>query len=618
MAEFVFPKVELTDPKFSNRSFTVPRRTSLAPGVLVPIFNMRILPGDELDLKLNALLESFPMLAPMLGTMHLRFDFFFEPDSNLYGWMDNNVRNSVDSIINHKYHCTKIGQSLMGTKRLSIPNDPDNKPKNGVSRSNLRPTAPSSLLNYLGVPAGFFGETSLIENDLSITQKISQIDFPLNSTFAYIDIIRNYYVNNQESSVPFIRGFIDYSELETDDTKFTENLPIFDYENVSLEHLDGLFKQLRNFDDGHMITNTYTGSIGTTMTYVDFLATLLSPAMPLRGLALRTYKMDLLRGIMMNDPDSYKTFIGVDENGRTTVEDIRFANKMQMFKERIELTNGRFKDWMKTIWNVSPNSKLDIPYYLGSVSQYIYNNDIIATASGSNVTQNVSPNSSGNILGQQAGFWAGRISRENDVINLKSNEYGTFMVIASLVPIVDYSQGFELADLKTKFLDEFYPQFAQLGFQDVSRFEFSALPEIRNFAPIANTEVGSDFGFIFENSSKDEVVGKRVAWSEYMSGLGRNFGDFAYGESLDYWANNRLYTRPYIVNPDLLVLTEVPAEDLAFVDRYGKFDSSTYVQPDVLNGNFANASPDAQNFRLQCVFDVHLVRPIPKQTMPRL
>lgn len=555
---------------------------------MIPILCKDILPGDKVKINIDSLIESLPMLCPNLQGYKASFDFYFEPWSNLYGWMDNNKRSSTQEILDFARHRFFVSPS-------SAKNITDLQTRPGVKAG--------SLLDYLGVPPGYCGDYVSFISGAGVS--FGGREFPAEKFLSVLDIYRNYYVNNQENYCSFVSGIEDGKVGETGILR------------MNLEALDRAFVLLRNQSNGVDLldlTETFTdifeaphavNTIGQALNYIIGLCL----TSPLAGLPLRTYRMDLNRGILSHDVGSVKSTVTLTDGG-FSIDTLRFANKMQKLIDRIDISGGRFSDMMRARWGVTPRGDRNVPDYLGSVSEFFGITDVIATASGVNST--VDENRGNSVLGQQAGFAVNRCKRTNSPISFRADQYGTLVCMFSLVPIVTYSQGIEREDLKTTFAEVYDPAFAQLGYQDVDPRELSALPSF-DFSGI--TDVTEPLPWANTALASDSSVGKRVAWSEYMSSLPRAHGLFAYGQDFDYWANNRMYTRPQL--PDIGDSTEL-LQLASLAGSYGPTDFTTYIDPSLQNNLFADTSLTAQNFRLRVNFDIFMRRNIGSRVMPHL
>lgn len=643
MANYVFPKVDEVKPPHSKRDLSLYKQSSFTVGTLNPILTIDLLPDDWLKCRTVASLESLPMLGPVRGRWKLSFDYYFEPWSNLYGYMDNNKRMNTEDIIDEHMWIIPVG----GFQQIGFDN-----PYEAVDFLSLqelshgcRFVGKGSLLDYLGCPVGYFGEVNStgfsIEGGGTITVNPKQ--YNASGFLTYLDIVRNYYVNPQERNIPFISSGL-YSNILGVESNITES-----YSRMSLSYLDDYFMTLRYKSRNGLISDVASIIPDASEMSAIFdesgessvpVGRLLSSAQGIvtnhngdelytgsvsGGLFLRSYRMDLLRGIMNNTVGQYKSIVDTSSGG-FDVTTLMFANKLQTLINRIDITGGRFTDWIRTRWGVKPSIEVDRPIYLGSHSTWLDTLDVVATAAG-NSGDDANSNSQSN-LGQQVSYGKGQLGAgDQRPVICSMNQYGTLQCIMSLVPDVVYSQGFELNTLKTKFMDLFDPAFNQLGYQDVLREEMSAYP-VFSF----NYDGASVLPNVF-SPTLNYPVGKRIAWSEYMASLPRAHGDFAFGESLDWWTNGRRYTSesyfPEDINEDQLV-TEIHLEDDARTTetglhsiinnlrKCGGFDSTTYIYPHLYNGIFANQAISSLNWLISVRFDIEANRALGKRLTPHL
>lgn len=555
-----------------------------------------MLPADWMRINTLATVQTLPMIAPVRGRWKCSFDYYYNPWSNIYGYMDNNSRQSVSQIVES---CRYVLQNNPGTTQptfLKLVKLLSKVPKGGV-------------LDFLGFPVGYMGQIEQTRNGDVLSYELKPTYHPAESLITYLDIIRNYYVNNQVSQIPYV-ALPDGSENA------------YSYHSLELSALDDFILEARYRSKNTLsyvtsVTELYssgvTGGMSDYMRYAkggkrsnlnDFKIYSQS------GLFLRNYRMDLLRGIMNADVGSYSAKIDVS-GSFVTMDTINFYSKLQKFINRIDITGGRFSDWIQTRWNIDSGIEVDRPIYLGSHSMWLNTIDVIATASGSN---DLDANNNKSSLGQQVGYQVGKMAtKKQRPITVKSKQYGTLMCIFSIVPDVVYSQGFELNMLKTKFADIYDPAFKQIGFQDVFRHEMMAQPSI-------NSD-GVTIHYFASNYPK-QPVGKRIAWSEYMASLGRAHGDFAYGQSLDYWVNNRVYTskdKVLTVGESGDTTTDVVAfRESSLARLFYNFDPSTFVYPAMWNSPFADKSSYAMNYTVDVFFQIDSNRSLGKRVMPHM
>lgn len=141
------------------------------------------------------------------------------------------------------------------------------------------------------------------------------------------------------------------------------------------------------------------------------------------------------------------------------------------------------------------------------------------------------------------------------------------MILGSIVPRVDYSQGNKWWTRLDTMNDFHKPNLDQIGFQELLSQEMH----------------GEAWKYDSSYKTTDFSVGKQPAWTEYTTEVNETFGDFSAGEALEYMAFNR----PYEINNGGAIA-----------------DATTYIDPQLFNKAFANSKLDAKNFWVQIGFDV--------------
>lgn len=564
-----------------------------------------MLPDDWMRINTIASVQSLPMVAPVKGRWKCSFDYYYNPWSNIYGFMDNNMKMTTDAIINNNRFIKVIGKNVTGVSFLE------------ASAGSKVPCA--GVLDFLGYPIGYFGKVTL---STTTTGKftVSPTNHPAENLITYFDIVRNYYVNNQDTVVKYIRQvggglYLDrYGYADFELSKMDEAMADLRYRSrngmpsaIALNQVNYI-SNWQSCLTGNAESGSYEGN--------QFDVKQMS------GLFLRTYRMDLLRGIMNASVGELVGKVQVVD-GYVNMQDVYFANKLQTLINRIDITGGRFSDWIRTRWNIDPGIDVDRPIYLGSHSLWLNTIDVIATASGATDVGSRNDNS---VLGQQVGYQVGKMTvgkgRDRQrPITVKSKQYGTLMCIFSIVPDVVYSQGFELSMLKTKFADIYDPAFKQLGYQDVLKGEYRALP---SFTVLTEASGTIPVSLVFESNDLKEKVGKRVAWSEYMASLNRSHSDFAFGQSLDFWVNNRTFSNKTAGASDLvddtsstsLVADWKAAE--SFRALLVNHDFTSYIYPHLWNHPFADTRGEARNYVVDVFFAIDANRSLGKRLMPHL
>lgn len=159
--------------------------------------------------------------------------------------------------------------------------------------------------------------------------------------------------------------------------------------------------------------------------------------------------------------------LDMDNNGTIRVDEMRLAEKLQYFKERLlTRARGRYKNFLDTFFGVSPtNMELQQPDYLGGGSQMLDVVDVDQTASYE-IEQYISP------LGSQAG----KINNNKFGYNFKyrTEEHGIILGLCWVLPRANYIQGVPREFIKQDFYSFYNPTFANLGMQETLGMELSA------------------------------------------------------------------------------------------------------------------------------------------------
>lgn len=169
-------------------------RTTMSPGTLVPFLVMPTLPGDTLDLELDAFIHTLPTIGPLFGTYKLQLDVFQIPQ-RLY--MKQLMINQLE--IGRDISKVKIPQLQITSNTIKDSvNEPYSKttPWGGKEIYNCQ-IEPSSILAYLGI-AGL-GELSVAGN--LMTREFNALPYLM-----YCDIFKQYYANKMEDKAYMIHA----------------------------------------------------------------------------------------------------------------------------------------------------------------------------------------------------------------------------------------------------------------------------------------------------------------------------------------------------------------------------------------------------------------------------
>lgn len=166
-------KLHMRNYERSTHDLSYIWRSTMASGTLVPFLKQVALPGDTLDINLNANVMTLPTVGPLFGSFKLQLDVFMVP-MRLY---------------NRQLHMNKIG---VGYDMSKVKFPLLNLATNLLNSHDVLPIEQqqinqSSLIAYLGIRG----------NGVS-TGTYSTKLYNLMPVLAYWDIYKNYYANKQE------------------------------------------------------------------------------------------------------------------------------------------------------------------------------------------------------------------------------------------------------------------------------------------------------------------------------------------------------------------------------------------------------------------------------------
>lgn len=542
------------------------RRATLHAGIGVPIYSRRVMAGEKVFIDPVTVLQTNALQAPLMGSFTLQLAVYFDSDSNYYGWMDNNARLSTEQYLSRVRHSVPLHYILgVGSSdKIKL----QDYLKNVRSSEGSYFVKKHSLLEFAGYSAG----TMVVEDDGRNPFPDYKMD--LGFILTYLNIFRNYYCNNQEDNFPYIGSNL-----------WSEKNP---YKQGELSVLDKLFKELRFQDDGYDFANSPNSSALPGMYWfkTQYLPSL---ANGFGGLWLATYKPDLMVNLL-NSTNAVKSYVRV-EDGQFTIDTLRFQNKLQRLIDRIDVSGGRFSNWLRAVWGVKTRKDMDIPEMIGVTQKLIDPTELSAKSNSPAV---------GDRDAQYLGDLGGNFNKTDGHRghSFYASTSGRVMVIATIIPNVDYCQGIDWETEKVSFADDYTPEFSQLGFQKVPVSRYSSLPFFAGGL--------SDPSFDPLSTS----VGKQVAWLEEMTDVNRNYGEFSWAGYYNYWVLNRLYSSERPAKVPLIDPSAYNFDFQPFVTQY--IDPLLYQYP------FVAQSIKDPNWFLQCGLRIKSVRPIGKRFMPNL
>lgn len=600
MSKIFIPKSYKADIPRALHNLYQEKSTTLHPMLAIPIYYRRLFRGQRVDFGvLESILRSEPTFAPLLSNWRLQFEWYFDSDANRYGWIDNNDQLTAEEYMNRRHHtCFLPSVSSSAIDHYG---------------SQLAPLTVQrhSLHDFAGVAPGFAylyrepdGEEVSFDDYPNV---FMNIDFHL----TYLNIIRNYHVNKQFPSVPYIgvQGTEIYSEV-------IANLATDTYDK---EDMDNLFKFLRSCPNGvNFQVDDFEHGSGTTSVVTDapeqlesyyqravtkFNRYLSACRHNFGGLFCMEFEPDLYQNLLSKDRGLMRAMVTTESiNGQTgiTIEQFRLKNHLQGLYDKIFVSGGTDRDLSRTLWGIESNRDYDIPELLCVHSEIIGTNLIESTTAGESAGSSAEPYS--NVPGSMSGNINTRRGKSRSQ-RFTAKTSGSLMCIVHLVPLVAYKQNIERHLLEYNFMDEFTPDMARKGFESVPLSDYCVLPT-GYLDRLDGSTTAASFAPTFDTyETINSSVGRQVAWLREMTAVNRVHGDFSNGGEREDWVLTRNYQVRNATDSNTGYLINQ-------ITPYGHPLSFQYpfVAQDLL-------SP---NFNLQVGFKMDTYSPVPRKFMPNL
>lgn len=537
----VFPKLKQPAPKLANHNRSHYFRTSMAVGPLYPIRCIPVNPGDDLGQQFESLVNTQALLSPLYGSFKLKIMGFFAGTS-LYIpklWRNGSMQ-QTDGTLDANYPVFQFP-----TRATSdIP--------------NLHAVSPTNVLSYLGYAPGYTDVTAVTSS-----RRLHNL-IPILMLW---DIFRHYFANRQEVQFPY-------------SSTVTGSNIVMGYENLSV--LDDFFLNLP----------TNGGLVDLADLPEPIRDAIEKPELSMCGLPMGTYLPDRMNVILNKDfYEKNVTSVQVSTVGDSfQIDQLVTAKKLWNSRNKDAMTSGTFKDWVRVHFGVTPKIMDDMPTFLGATSSDIVFEDIRANTSANFKVGDVDATQ---YLGDKAS--AGKGYGRSRRFHCVADRPGYLMVLAQIVPKVDYFQGLERYTMFTKLSDEFRPEFNNIGLQDVLISDLNA-----DFSG-CNVAFATGPGNLYKDPATLSV-GKQPAWIEYMTAVNKVRGTFCSTE------RSWVLARDMRSNPSEQAVAAQPSQNTSI---------SAYIDPSEWNQPFAVQGAGAQNFLVQFYIREIVRSTVLKRLMPK-
>jgi hypothetical protein len=470
--------------------------TTINEGDLVPIYCDEVLPGDTAKVHLNGLIRMSTPIYPVMDNSYMDTYFFFVPCRLLWEHWENMFGENDTN-----YWAEKTEYS---TPTCKIGSTKDKGIKNG------------SLGDYFGLPTGIQNEIkvnalparayAMIYNEWFRDENVEaplMLGYKKTDNAGNTEIPSNFdnSVNNPESTTdtneaalysrkPAKAGkFHDYftsclpSPLKSDPVEISlaGDAPVFGYSTT---------QDTAKITDKIILNQPWPAN-GTT----DFLNTV-------KGGKLTG------KGVVEGGNYTAEAFLKADLSNVTgiSIADLRMSIALQHIFEADARNGTRYREFLSGTWGVtSPDSRLQIPEYIGGQRIPINVNQVVQTSQTDPTT--------GQALGNTAAYSLTTCSKQ--MVDYAATEYGFIIGLAVVRVEHSYQQGLATKWTRGGRFTYYDPRLAALGEQ-----------------PVYNREI-----YAQGTNEDNEIFGYQEAWADYRYKPSYVTGEMRsnYQASLDAW-----------------------------------------------------------------------------------
>ena len=519
----VYSVIPLKRPRRSVFNLNHPVNTSCNIGELIPTCRpIECVPGDTFDVSQIATCELMPMIKPAKGNLWLESWCFFVSNDMLYFDIDSGK--FTDILLS-----AQNPRDALALPTIDL--------QTGTSWVNV-----GNLFDYMGFPIG-------VATDVS---GLKIIAYPFRGFYKIWD---------------------DYFRDENLQTAIGDSSPIGIATGALIMKVnykkDRFTSAFTTEQKGSPITLGIgkTAPVRITMTgsgVTEQSANLISLTPVNSGGAVNSYSAAVGNTLPYTSGATYKIDVDLSDATAVTINDLRLANKLQKWSERIQLAGSRPKEYLLANYGICPNDEtLQRPVLIGHIKTPVIIDSVVQNNPTSDSVASTKTGNGYTVSKTRFGKWT-------------CKEFGWLYVLSALRPDSVYTQGIHRSYIKNNIYDFFNPVFESLGQQEILNAELFA----------SNT------------SADKEIWGYTDRYNEYRAMEGMTTGALRANiqDSLDPWVIQRKFA-------------ELPTLSSSFI----QVNPSEY---DYLF-NFQHSATKPQAI-LHCANFIKAVRPISKYAHPSL
>lgn len=492
----LFNSIRVKTPKRNKFNLSHDVKLSMEMGQLVPILCQDVIPGDTFKCNSEVFIRFAPMIAPIMHRINVYVHYFFVPKRLVWDGWKKFITGGVD------------GKSGMPNESdETAPEYPRVKLTNAVSSATGKSQmstyfVPGTLSDYLGFP---------VQNKLGDLDTVELDALP----FRAYQLIYNEYYRDQTLDPEIDTGKYSQFDGVSSEAWYVQGLCTLrnrawqkDYFTSALPWPQrGDAVELPLYGDGNVILDKHSMASSTPHFATN------SSENPQGNLSQGTNSF-LNANIQVNnvnesafyDPDG-SLKVDMQNVSAATINELRQAIKAQEFLELSARGGSRYIEQILAFFGVkSSDARLQRPEYLGGGKQPVIISDVLQTS------QSTKDSPQGQLAGN-----AVSLGKSNSFKRF-FEEHGYVIGIMSVMPVPAYQQGMPRQFTKFDRLDHYWPQFSNLGEQEIKSQELYFKPN---------------------DPHNDDTFGYAPRYAEYKFINSSVHGDFR--NSLNFWHLGRIF-----------------------------------------------------------------------------
>lgn len=485
------------------------KRFTCDMGQLIPVYFDECVPGDTRKIGMQCVTRFQPLVAPILDSVDLTVHYFFVPtrllmdkeeDWNTFLTGGKDGKDSSVSLPSYKF-ASSDGSTNTDSNPFST----------GIRHGRY------SLWDYFGLPTG---DNSFEENVASVN-KVKGF-----CQRAYNLVWNEFYMDeNVCDPVSLNNGCVLYRAWKKD--YFTSALPWQQrgvapalplVGTVPVDNLDG--KNITIGRESNLISANFGGGRNTFLENSVGVDSSVPNYIKLSTSQGSSYSLRSLSGLLSIDGTPS---VNLASAGSFDVATIRYAFQVQRWLEMNARGGVRYTEFLRSHFGISPKDEvLGRPQYIGGTKSSVVVSEVLQTSRTVDSTET----EKGSPLGRLAGHGLGATS--DFVCTFTSKEFGYIIGLASWLPKPSYQQGVNKIFTRDTKFDFYFPEFAHLSEQAVTKGEIYATG----------------------TSSDKDIFGYQGVYNEMRYTPSMNVADMR--DTFKYWHLGRIFTSAPNLNAGFL------------------------------------------------------------------